>query len=711
VATQGFRNQTINITGGSSAVTDASGNFNIANGGTAPVTVTAQFLGPYININRYTGGDASFSGSATPGTPLTINWTDANSLPDERDMFFHANRVHDFIKAIDPTLTQVDYSMSTTVGSTNSLYCPGNAWWDGSGINLCVGGSGYANTGRLGNVVYHEYGHAVTQFTYTRHGSPEPDSDLHEGNSDVLANLIDRQPIIGLGFFQDNCATGIRNSSNSLHYPGDLTHEGHHDGQIIAGFVWDSWQSLLGAYPQAAADSIIRHVWHYSRDLGRPQSQPDQVLWSFMVDDDDANLDNGTPHHANFCLGATNHGFLCPEILTGVLITHTPLGNTTNGASGFDVVATITSTAAAIDPSSLFVHFKRNGSAFTDVLMTATGNPNEYSGHIPAENGNSEMQYYISAADMASNTRTAPPTAPAALFAFDVAYVYDTLEAGSAGWVVGAAGDNATTGVWIRVIPIGGDGASPTVDATPDPGAYAFVTGQCSGTNCSGGCSLGCNDIDGGTTTLLSPIYDLTGASQAKIKYSRWYNNDMGADPNNDTWVVDASNDGGTTWTNVESTMVSQHAWVDGAADIDALFGTPGHVRLRFRASDLNSGSVVEAGVDELRVLAEFGATDVVEVAANVPLKAELTQNQPNPFSAATRVDFAVPRKTDVSVVVYDVSGRSVRSLTQGSRDAGKYSISWDGRDAAGQRVAAGVYFYRMVAGGEMLTRKMTVLK
>ncbi|MFN8177827.1 MAG: FlgD immunoglobulin-like domain containing protein [bacterium] len=713
VATQGFKNQTINITGGSSAVTDASGNFNIPNGGTAPVTVTAQFLGPYVNVNRYTGlgADASFSGSATPGTPLVINWTDASSRADERDMFFHMNRVHDFMKAIDPTLTQIDYAMNTSVGRTD-LYCPGNAWWDGSGVNLCEAGGGYANTGRIGNVVYHEYGHGVTQFTYTRHGSGEPGGDLHEGNSDVLANLVDRQPIIGLGFFQGNCVSGIRNSQNSLHYPADLTGEGHHDGQIIAGFVWDMWQSMLLAYPQAVADSLARRIWHFSRDLGRPQSQPDQVLWSFMVDDDDANLDNGTPHYNHLCLGATNHGFSCPAILTGVLISHTPLGTTTNTVSGYDVVATITSTAAAIDPSSLYVHFKRNGGAFTDVLMTATGNPNEYSGHIPAQNADSEMQYYISAADMAANTRTAPPTAPAALFAFDVAYVYDTLEAGSSGWVVGAAGDNATTGIWTRVIPIGGDGASPTTDATPDPGAYAFVTGQCSGSLCSGGCSLGCNDVDGGTTTLFSPIYDLTGATQAKIKYSRWYNNDTGADPNNDTWVVDVSNDGGTTWTNVESTMVSQHAWVDEGADLDALFGTLGQVRLRFKASDLNSGSVVEAGVDDLRVLAEFGATAVNEVvAASVPLKAELTQNQPNPFSAATRVDFAVPRQSNVSVVVYDVSGRAVRTLTQGSRDAGRYSISWDGLDAAGQHVAAGVYFYRMTAGGEMLTRKMTVLK
>jgi hypothetical protein len=153
------------------------------------------------------GADASFSGSATPGTPLTINWSDATpSRADERDMFLHVNRVHDFIKAIDPTLTQVDYAMNTMVGRVDNI-CPGNAWWDGSGINLCEANATYSNTGRIGNVVYHEYGHGVTQFTYSRHGAGAPPSDLHEGNSDVLANLIDRQPIIASATRRTRCTT------------------------------------------------------------------------------------------------------------------------------------------------------------------------------------------------------------------------------------------------------------------------------------------------------------------------------------------------------------------------------------------------------------------------------------------------------------------------------------------------------------------------
>ncbi len=708
IATLPFENQTVNVTGGNNDVTDDAGAFDITHGGAVPVTVTSQFLGPFINVNRFSGlgADASFSGPATPGTPLIINWTDANSRADERDSFFHGNRVHDFMKAIDPTFTDLDYAMPTIIGRTDG-FCPGNAWWDGNGMNYCLGTATYGNTGQIGNVIYHEFGHGVTQEVY---GGGGPPGDLHEGNSDVLANLIDRQPIIGLGFFLNDCDSGIRNSDNDIQYADVIGQEGHFAGQVIAGFVWDTWQSMLAALPQQDADDAIRNMWHYSRVLGLPGDQQEQVDFSFIADDDDANLDNGTPHYDHLVVGAINHGFAYP--LFGVVIEHpNPVGSTDDGSAGFDVVADIRSTVTSLDPSTLLVHYRINGGGFSDVLMTATGNPDEYSAHIPAiDSHHAEVEYYISAADIALNSRTSPLDAPNSLYGFDVAYLIDDLEAGSVGWTVGAPGDNATTGIWVRVNPIG-DAAQPEDDATPAPGVFAFVTGQCSGGACGGGCTLGCNDVDSGTTTLTSPIFDLSGATQAKIKYARWYTNNTGADPNNDFWVVDVSNNGGGTWTNVENTLVSAAAWTSQSVDIDALFGTPGQVQLRFRASDLNSGSLVEAGVDDVRILADFGATGVEDLANASPLTLSLAQNQPNPFSPMTRIDFAVPSKSEIRLAVYDVAGREVRTLSSGTREAGRYSVQWNGRDTAGAKVAAGVYFYRLSSDSETLTRKMTVLK
>src|SRR5688572_28357608 len=173
------------------------------------------------------------------------------------------------MKVIDPSFVGLDYSMPTIVGRTDN-FCPGKAWWDGTAMNYCEGTTTYGNTGRIGNVVYHEYGHGVTQHVYQANGAPAPPGDLHEGNSDVIANLVDRQPIIGLGFFLNDCNSGIRNSDNDLQYQDVAGQEGHFAGQEIAGFIWDSWQSMLLDLPQQDADVAIRNGWHFSRDLGLP---------------------------------------------------------------------------------------------------------------------------------------------------------------------------------------------------------------------------------------------------------------------------------------------------------------------------------------------------------------------------------------------------------------------------------------------------------
>ena len=171
-----------------------------------------------------------------------------------------------------------------------------------------------------------------------------------------------------------------------------------------------------------------------------------------------------------------------------------------------------------------------------------------------------------------------------------VIVVEDDLEVES-GWVVGVAGDDATTGVWTRVNPIG-TGAQPEDAAS---GNLCFVTGQG-----SPGGSLGENDIDGGTTTLLSPTFDGTAIDGGTVSYLRWYSNDAGAAPNADSMFVRISNDGGATWTLVEEVTENAGSWVTVSFEIDEFLAPTTEMRLRFEASDLGDGSLVEAGVDLL---------------------------------------------------------------------------------------------------------------
>ncbi len=88
-----------------------------------------------------------------------------------------------------------------------------------------------------------------------------------------------------------------------------------------------------------------------------------------------------------------------------------------------------------------------------------------------------------------------------------------------------------------------------------------------------------------------------------------------------------------------------------------------------------------------------------------------LEQNVPNPFNPATTIKYSIATDTDVSLVVYDVSGRRVRTLVDNHQRADVYKVAWDGMNDQGQRVASGMYFYKLAAGKFVQTRKMMLLK
>ena len=95
----------------------------------------------------------------------------------------------------------------------------------------------------------------------------------------------------------------------------------------------------------------------------------------------------------------------------------------------------------------------------------------------------------------------------------------------------------------------------------------------------------------------------------------------------------------------------------------------------------------------------------------DAPLRVSLAQNYPNPFNPSTTIAFALPNPAQVSLAVYDLAGRRVRTLVDETLPAAAHTVVWDGRGNMGRRVASGAYYYRLVVDGEMLTRKMTLVK
>ena len=693
-----LRDMAVTVSGIGTVNTDPSGNFSIAGTG-GDRTITAAFDGPLFDVNDVQFPPAAFSGTIQENVPFNLNWTDATpSRRSERDAFYWLTKTHAFIKSVDPTWTIPKHTTSVNFNSS----C--NANWTTWHMNFFREGGGCANTGIIADVMSHEFGHGIQQSLIGSQGG----QGLGEGNGDCTGTFLIDDSVIGRGFNLNNCTVGIRDCENTLVYPGNVVGQEVHDaGRVICGFNWDTRQALEASMGPVAGKAYAANLWHFSRKLFLPTTQPAQVLGYFTVDDDDNNLSNGTPNYDQICEGATNHTFPCPEILVGVLITHTPLPSTTDHGNPYTVSATIVSTEAPLDITQM--SYRINGGAFTQVNMTNLRGGDNYSADIPAQAQDCSIEYYIYAHDTDGFERSSPATAPAATHQFAVASVIDPLEVAS-GWTVGAPGDNATTGVWVRVDP-NGTTAQPEDDHTPAPGVMCFVTGQ----GAVGG-GVGDNDVDNGATTLFSPVFNLSAATQSCIvSYWRWYSNNQGALPNTDFWVVDISNDGGTTWTNVENVNppnALQGVWVKVDVNVIALFGSPNQVKLRFIASDpAPNGSVVEAAVDDLVVLATSGTTGVEGPSAAAPVRFTVGPSQPNPFNPSTTLTYTLPERTEVSVTVYDAAGRVVRELNRGVQTAGEHAISWDGRDGSGATMSSGVYHIRVEAAGQSGTQKIVLLK
>jgi len=137
-------------------------------------------------------------------------------------------------------------------------------------------------------------------------------------------------------------------------------------------------------------------------------------------------------------------------------------------------------------------------------------------------------------------------------------------------------------------------------------------------------------------------------------------------------------------------------------------------------ASGLTCGQSVSGACQSANFRVNFGfwqtgvtaPTDVQEIpSGELPLTFSLSQNYPNPFNPSTVIEFTVPRRSQVEVLVYNLLGQMVVNLVDQPMSQGTYRTTWDGRDESGGHVASGVYFYRLKAEHFVQVKKMILLK
>jgi hypothetical protein len=116
------------------------------------------------------------------------------------------------------------------------------------------------------------------------------------------------------------------------------------------------------------------------------------------------------------------------------------------------------------------------------------------------------------------------------------------------------------------------------------------------------------------------------------------------------------------------------------------------------------AGSVL--GVTNVGAQAHGGEVRQDDIEPSLPTRFELQQNYPNPFNPSTRIDFALPKSSYVTMKVYDMLGREVSTVVSREYTAGFHSVQWDASS-----LASGMYLYRIEAGGFSAQKKLMLLK
>lgn len=622
--------------------------------------------------------------------------------------YYHTNLVHDYLKSLMPNFTALDIPLTTRVDRTDGT-C--NAFFNGNSINFYVTAGGCNALSQTADVVYHEYGHAITNYFYNSFGQPFQNGGMGEGYSDIFAITLTGDPVLGIGFSSTNPNTSIRRYDiNPKIFPQNLVGQVHADGEIICGAWWRTG-GLIGnnrTMMEILAESMYALA---NAPNGQEGTLYTQILIdAIQADDDDNNLSNGTPHFNQLVQAFGFHGI---RLLGNVQFSLTPFADVVeNTPINMSLALNVAPPFNTFVGGAKVIYRINNATvANSDTVTLTNAGGNNYTGVLPAQPKGTIISYFVAITDQSGGLGSVQPS-----FANDVAsanipynilvgfteYANTTLEdtLQDADFTIGFGSDNATDGIWEIGTPIPSFATAsnsatitaPGSQATPGGSRAAFTKNAPNSTS-----PVGTADVDGGRTSLLSPVYDLTAFSDPVITYMRWYSNEMGTSPNLDNWEVYITNNG-TTWRLVERTRRSDRSWRRHAVRVSDFVAPSATVRLRFVAQDLNPASIVEAAIDDIRIYEQSPATSVAE---NRLLSS--AQVFPNPTEGLLYLQLNLPEAMKLTVQLRNSLGQMV------SQEALQLEAGMQQHQMQLGGLPAGIYFLQLNTTNSQSVRRVVV--
>ena len=487
----------------SGGFTNSAGLYSFTSG-----TVTSTLAGQYVKITDTCGtlsqasdasGNIAFGTSA--GTDCTTpGHGGAGNTHSAREQFYQVNRIKEVVRGWLPGNAWINTQLNVNVNLNQVC----NAYWDGTALNFFKSGGGCANTGQIAGVSLHEFGHGIDQNDST---GTATDGATGESYGDTTALIALHDSCLGEGFLPTNCTgygdactscTGVRDAdyakhgSNTpatadnfirVHCPGAAGAAGpcgkevHCESYVPTETMWDLAARDLPSPGTGIAWTILDRLWYLSRNTATRSftCTPGTTytsngcsagsLWKVMraVDDDDGNLNNGTPHGGALFAAFNRHGIACTTD-TGASTTFagcTPpasptltvtsgsnsasLSWTASGSSTYDVFRNETGCNAGFTKIA-------SGTSATSLSDTAVANGLTYYYQVTAfPSGNESCASAPSTCRSVSPTADQPPTArftftcTGRICSFDGSTSTDDVGISSYAWTFGDGG--TATGV------------------------------------------------------------------------------------------------------------------------------------------------------------------------------------------------------------------------------------------------------------------------
>lgn len=292
---------------GAFVIADAAGAFSWPGAALASVVVSS-LTGPLVTVNSAAGPEATLAVGVDPGSSYLWDASSEEFVDSQLTTFTHAHEVKAYAKGISPEMAWLDTQLVATVNIDDEC----NAYSDGVTINFFRAAGGCDNTGLLADVVYHEFGHAYHLHSILP-GTGEFEGALSEGVSDYLAATITGDSAMGRGFtFNSNPLREIDPIGYEHAWPDDVVDEVHYDGLIIAGALWDLRKLLVDKLGEAEGVSHTDYL--YQQGMRRAVDIPSMYPEILTADDDDGDLENGSPNRCEIDAAFGLHGLRATSI-------------------------------------------------------------------------------------------------------------------------------------------------------------------------------------------------------------------------------------------------------------------------------------------------------------------------------------------------------------------------------------------------------------